>query len=99
MLCLTWLLLAGRYSDEYGRLNAWWTLDTLEHFVSKAQCFEDQYSTFWLPELGVVPGPNNTVDIFRNKFAINSQQQLSLYLKFLMCFTFLLTILNRYYKL
>lgn len=51
----------GRYSDGFGRLNSWWTLDTLRHFVAKAQCLEDQYSLYWLPELAPIPGPNNTV--------------------------------------
>src|SRR5581483_6462302 len=51
----------GRYSDGYGRLNSWWTLDTLTEFVDKTQCFVEQYGEYWLPELSPIPGPNNTV--------------------------------------
>ncbi|ODM99390.1 Neprilysin-11 [Orchesella cincta] len=52
----------GRYSDETGRLNSWWSLNTLEDFVGKADCFINQYDGYWFPELGSEPGPNNTVN-------------------------------------
>ncbi|KAF9972590.1 hypothetical protein BGZ73_004291 [Actinomortierella ambigua] len=36
----------GRQFDETGKLNNWWTNETAAQFVSRAQCFVDQYSSF-----------------------------------------------------
>ncbi|KAM3958770.1 endothelin-converting enzyme homolog [Aphomia sociella] len=41
----------GRQFDKNGNLLPWWTNDTIHSFVNMTQCFIDQYSTYYLPEL------------------------------------------------
>ncbi|GBP32392.1 Neprilysin-1 [Eumeta japonica] len=42
----------SRKFDKNGNLLPWWTNETIELFVNKTQCFVDQYSTFYVPEIG-----------------------------------------------
>lgn len=44
----------GRHYDVHGNLTDWWTNSTVEEFLTRAQCFVDEYSNF------TVPGPNDT---------------------------------------
>ncbi|XP_031766921.2 endothelin-converting enzyme 2-like [Galleria mellonella] len=41
----------GRQFDKNGNLLPWWTNDTIDSFVNMTQCFIDQYSAYYLPEL------------------------------------------------
>ncbi|CAG7835727.1 unnamed protein product [Allacma fusca] len=49
----------GRYSDENGRLQSWWSIPTLMQFVRKAQCFVNQYNNYRIPELEDLMGDKN----------------------------------------
>ncbi|XP_061376960.1 endothelin-converting enzyme 2-like [Danaus plexippus] len=42
----------GRRFDKNGNLLPWWSNDTIQSFVNMTQCFVDQYSNFYIPELG-----------------------------------------------
>ncbi|CAG9583046.1 unnamed protein product [Danaus chrysippus] len=42
----------SRRFDKNGNLLPWWSNDTIESFVNMTQCFVDQYSNFYVPELG-----------------------------------------------
>ncbi|RVE42834.1 hypothetical protein evm_012509 [Chilo suppressalis] len=42
----------GRQFDKDGNFLPWWTNETVASFVNMTQCFVDQYSTFYVPELG-----------------------------------------------
>ncbi|XP_069360097.1 endothelin-converting enzyme homolog isoform X1 [Maniola hyperantus] len=41
----------GRQFDKNGNLLPWWTNKTIESFVNLTQCFIDQYSSYFVPEL------------------------------------------------
>ncbi|XP_072942732.1 endothelin-converting enzyme homolog [Epargyreus clarus] len=41
----------GRQFDKNGNLLPWWTNETIESFVNMTQCFVDQYSSYYVPEL------------------------------------------------
>ncbi|XP_059046643.1 endothelin-converting enzyme 2-like [Achroia grisella] len=41
----------GRLFDKNGNLLPWWTNATIESFVNMTECFVDQYSGYYLPEL------------------------------------------------
>ncbi|XP_046968307.1 endothelin-converting enzyme 2-like [Vanessa cardui] len=41
----------GRLFDKNGNLLPWWSNDTINSFVNKTQCFIDQYSTYYVPEI------------------------------------------------
>ncbi|CEP10669.1 hypothetical protein [Parasitella parasitica] len=45
---------SGRLYDGDGKLNAWWSDATTEAFEARSQCFNDQYSSFF------IEGPNKT---------------------------------------
>ena len=55
------IVCAGRYSDENGRLNSWWSVPTLLQFTMKAQCFVKQYDNYRIPELEAQLGDKNHV--------------------------------------
>ncbi|KAI9222862.1 hypothetical protein BC828DRAFT_364778 [Blastocladiella britannica] len=40
----------GRHYDEKGRLVDWWTEETTKEFTTRAQCFVDQYSSFYVED-------------------------------------------------
>lgn len=42
----------GRLFDKNGNLLPWWTNGTIESYVNMTQCFVDQYSNYFVPELG-----------------------------------------------
>lgn len=44
--------LTGRLFDKNGNLLPWWTNETIDAFVNKTQCFVDQYSSYFVSELG-----------------------------------------------
>ena len=46
----------GRQYDGTGSLAPWWSLETIEAFTVKAQCFIDQYSNYTVPELVPILG-------------------------------------------
>ncbi|KAJ0176268.1 hypothetical protein K1T71_008442 [Dendrolimus kikuchii] len=41
----------GRQFDKNGNLLPWWSNQTIESFVNMTQCFIDQYSTYYMPEV------------------------------------------------
>ncbi|XP_047534024.1 phosphate-regulating neutral endopeptidase PHEX [Vanessa atalanta] len=41
----------GRLFDKNGNLLPWWSNDTINSFVNKTQCFIDQYSSYYVPEI------------------------------------------------
>jgi predicted metalloendopeptidase len=41
----------GRQSDKYGNLAQWWSRDTIDTYLEKAQCFIQQYGMYRVPEL------------------------------------------------
>ncbi|XP_039757009.1 endothelin-converting enzyme homolog isoform X2 [Pararge aegeria] len=41
----------GRQFDQDGNLLPWWTNGTISSFVNLTQCFIDQYSSYFVPEL------------------------------------------------
>ncbi|XP_052742140.1 endothelin-converting enzyme 2 [Bicyclus anynana] len=41
----------GRQFDKNGNLLPWWTNGTIASFVNLTQCFVDQYSSYFIPEL------------------------------------------------
>jgi len=43
----------GRQTDQDGKLVDWWDKWTLENFTRKAQCFIDQYGSFFAPEVNI----------------------------------------------
>ncbi|XP_045523017.1 EEF1AKMT4-ECE2 readthrough transcript protein-like [Pieris brassicae] len=42
----------GRQFDKNGNLIPWWSNDTIKSFVNMTQCFVDQYSSFYVPQIG-----------------------------------------------
>ncbi|CAF4857091.1 unnamed protein product [Pieris macdunnoughi] len=42
----------GRQFDKNGNLIPWWSNDTIRSFVNMTQCFVDQYSSFYIPQIG-----------------------------------------------
>ncbi|KAK9453157.1 hypothetical protein V1511DRAFT_505797 [Dipodascopsis uninucleata] len=40
----------GRFYDERGVLNDWWTASTSKEFDDRAQCFVDQYSEYYITD-------------------------------------------------
>jgi len=41
----------GRQYDGYGSITQWWTTETIDAFVTQAQCYIDQYNNYTIPEL------------------------------------------------
>ena len=41
----------GRKRDKKGRMIPWWTNETVDQFVQRADCFVRQYENFEVPEL------------------------------------------------
>jgi len=37
---------SGRNYDKDGKLNQWWTPTSIENFISKAECIENQYGNY-----------------------------------------------------
>lgn len=42
--------LKGRQADKEGRINLWWTNQTLNRYIKGAQCFIEQYGNYTFPE-------------------------------------------------
>lgn len=40
----------GRQADKEGRINLWWTNQTLNRYIKGAQCFIEQYGNYTFPE-------------------------------------------------
>ena len=47
----------GRQRDADGQLASWWTNETLDRYLERAQCFINQYSNYSFTQLD---GPNAT---------------------------------------
>jgi len=45
--------LSGRQSDGDGNLVNWWDDETLQQYVSRANCFIDQYGSYEAEEVGL----------------------------------------------
>ncbi|XP_026482131.1 neprilysin-1-like [Ctenocephalides felis] len=43
---------SGRQYDKEGNLRQWWSEDTVEKYIEKTKCFIDQYSKFYMPDIG-----------------------------------------------
>lgn len=41
---------AGRHYDKFGNEKRWWSNHTLQEYDKRAQCLEDQYSSYYVPE-------------------------------------------------
>ncbi|XP_021705832.1 endothelin-converting enzyme 2 [Aedes aegypti] len=41
---------AGRHYDKYGNEKRWWSNHTLQEYDKRAQCLEEQYSSYYFPE-------------------------------------------------
>ncbi|XP_047028659.1 endothelin-converting enzyme 2-like isoform X1 [Helicoverpa zea] len=41
----------GRQFDKNGNMLPWWSNSTIDSFVNMTQCFVDQYSSYYVPEL------------------------------------------------
>ncbi|XP_075976734.1 M13 family metallopeptidase neprilysin 5 [Anticarsia gemmatalis] len=41
----------GRQFDKNGNMLPWWSNGTIDSFVNMTQCFVDQYSSYYVPEL------------------------------------------------
>lgn len=41
----------GRLYDKLGNIRQWWDLGTIKRFEEKAQCIEDQYSSYKLEQI------------------------------------------------
>merc|ERR1712168_1657734 len=46
----------GRQYDGTGNLRPWWSEETLQGFLDRAQCFIDQYGNYTVPELEDILG-------------------------------------------
>lgn len=44
-----YLNFTGRQSDKLGNTANWWTPETLANYLTRAQCFIDQYSNYTVP--------------------------------------------------
>lgn len=44
------VFITGRQTDKDGRVNLWWTNQTLNKYLQGAQCFVEQYGNFTFPE-------------------------------------------------
>ncbi|CAK1542937.1 unnamed protein product [Leptosia nina] len=42
----------SRQFDKNGNLLPWWSNDTIKAYINKTQCFIDQYSSYYIPQLG-----------------------------------------------
>jgi predicted metalloendopeptidase len=40
----------GRQSDKFGNTADWWTEQTVNNYLERAQCFIDQYDNYYPPE-------------------------------------------------
>lgn len=43
-------LAKGRQTDKDGRVNLWWTNQTLNKYLDGTRCFVEQYGNFTFPE-------------------------------------------------
>ncbi|XP_029721735.2 endothelin-converting enzyme 1 [Aedes albopictus] len=41
---------AGRHYDKFGNEKRWWSNHTLQEYDKRAQCLEEQYSSYYVPE-------------------------------------------------
>lgn len=44
------LNLKGRQADKDGRIELWWTNETLNRYIKGAQCFIEQYGNYTFPQ-------------------------------------------------
>lgn len=40
----------GRQTDKDGKVQPWWTNNTLNKYLTKAQCFIEQYGNYTYPQ-------------------------------------------------
>jgi len=70
----------GAEYDEDGLPNNWWSNSSREEFESRVQCYKDQYSAFYIPELddhvdGVASVTENTADNGGQKHAFRALKE------------------------
>jgi membrane metallo-endopeptidase-like protein 1 len=41
----------GKEYDENGQLQSWWSSETMQAFTERTECFEKQYSQYFVPEV------------------------------------------------
>ena len=42
---------SGRMFDKNGNLVQWWSNDTISEYINRTECFIDQYSHYYLPDI------------------------------------------------
>lgn len=45
------MLVLGRHSDAHGNLAQWWSEETIQTYLEKAECFISQYGSYRIPVL------------------------------------------------
>ena len=48
---------SGRMFDKNGNLRQWWSNETISEYVNRTECFVDQYSQYYLSDVGEYVSP------------------------------------------